>query len=43
MNFILGLLIMVSGGSEIDVFWSFVSLVRNKKFLIIGLYEDGMP
>lgn len=34
---------MVSGGNEIDVFWSFVSLVKNKKFLIIGLYEPGLP
>lgn len=43
MNFILGFLIMVSGGSEIDVFWTFISLVRNSNFLIIGLYEEHMP
>lgn len=34
---------MVSGGNEIDAFWCFVSLVKNRDFLIIGLYEDGMP
>lgn len=34
---------MISGGNEIDVFWTFVSLVKNKNFLIIGLYEHGMP
>ena len=43
MNFVLGLLILVSGGNEIEVFWAFRALVQNPEFLIIGLFEDNMP
>lgn len=43
MNFTLGFLLLVSGGSEIDVFWCFVTLVKLPKYHIIGMYEPGMP
>jgi len=43
MNFILGFLLLVSGGCEIDVFWCFVTLVKIPKYLIIGMYEPEMP
>lgn len=43
MNFTLGFLLLVSAGKEIDVFWAFIALIRNPKYLIMGLYEPDMP
>ncbi len=43
MNFVLGFLILVSGGNEIDVFWAFVQLVRRTKYLLIGVFLESMP
>jgi hypothetical protein len=43
MNFVLGFLLLVSGGDEIEVFWSFITLVRRSKYLMIGLFDREMP
>lgn len=43
MNFTLGFLLLISGGKEIDVFWSFIALIRNPKYLIMGIYQQDMP
>ncbi len=39
MNFILGFLILISGGIEEDVFWMFIILGKSSKFLLLGIYE----
>lgn len=43
MNFILGMLLLVSGGDEAGSFSSFISLSFRKEFLLVGLYENGFP
>ena len=43
MNFPVGFLLLVSGGCEIDVFWTFVNLFKEPKYMLIGLYESQMP
>lgn len=43
MNFVLGFLILVSGGNEIDVFWAFITLVKRTKYLLIGIFSESMP
>jgi len=43
MNFIIGMLLMVSGGDESGAFQSFISLAFRKEFLLVGMYETGFP
>ena len=43
MNFIIGFMIIVSQGNEIDTFFSFISIARNQNYLIFGLFETGLP
>lgn len=42
MNFIVGFLIII-GYSQDDAFWMFVHTAINRRFLLLGLYEDGFP
>ena len=42
VNFVVGYLLLV-GYSEVDTFWMFCHLAINKRYLILGLYEDGFP
>lgn len=39
MNYLIGFLLITSGGNEKESFWIFKSMAENKKFLIKGLYE----
>jgi len=32
----------VSGGNELEVFWSFVNLLKEPKYLLIGFYDKSM-
>ena len=42
INFVVGFLIIV-GYSENDSFWMFVHIALNRKYLLLGLCEDGFP
>lgn len=42
INFVVGFLIII-GYSENDSFWMFVHIALNRKYLLLGLYEDGFP
>lgn len=42
VNFVVGYLLL-QGYSETDTFWMFAHLAMNKRFLLLGLYEDGFP
>lgn len=42
VNFVVGYLLL-SGYDANDAFWLFVHLVMNRRFLLLGLYEDGFP
>lgn len=42
INFIIGYLIII-GYSEEDSFWMFVHIASNRRYLLLGLYEDGFP
>ena len=43
MNFIMGFLLMLSGGNEIEAFWAFVTLFRDHRFLMMGFFERDFP
>ena len=42
VNFVVGYLLL-SGYDANDAFWLFVHMVMNRRFLLLGLYEDGFP
>jgi hypothetical protein len=42
INFIIGYLLII-GYSEFDAFWLFVHMAINRRYLLLGLYEDGFP
>ena len=42
MNFVLGLILMVSGGKEEDSFKMFMKLSSSPKWIMLGLYEDEL-
>jgi hypothetical protein len=42
INFIIGYLLII-GYSEMDTFWLFVHMAINRRYLLLGLYEDGFP
>jgi len=42
VNFVVGYLLL-SGYDPNDAFWLFIHLVMNRRFLLLGLYEDGFP
>ena len=42
INFIVGYLLII-GYSESDAFWLFIHMALNKRYMILGLYEDGFP
>ncbi|KAL4453137.1 hypothetical protein ABPG74_015368 [Tetrahymena malaccensis] len=43
MNFIMGMLLLVSGGDESSVFDSFISLSFRPEYMLVGLFENGFP
>lgn len=42
INFIVGYLLII-GFSESDAFWLFIHMALNRRYLMLGLYEDGFP
>lgn len=42
INFIVGYLIII-GFSDKDAFWIFIHIALNKRFLLLGLFEDNFP
>ncbi len=42
INFVVAFLIII-GYSENDAFWIFAHLALNRRYLLLGLYEDGFP
>ncbi len=42
INFIVGYLLMV-GFEEFDVFWMFVHIAINRRYLLLGLFQDSFP
>jgi len=40
INFVVGYLIII-GYSEADSFWIFTHIALNKRYMLLGLYEDG--
>jgi hypothetical protein len=43
MNYLVGLLLLVSGGNELEAFWMYVALSRDPKFLIMGVFDYHFP
>jgi len=43
MNFVLGFLLVVSGGKECQTFQLFMKLAEAPKFKILGFFENGFP
>lgn len=43
MNFIVGFLLLMSGGNESDTFWVFTLLARDSEFLFMGMFEESLP
>lgn len=43
MNFLVAFLLIVNGGNELEAFWTFISLARDHRFLVLGLFEKGFP
>lgn len=43
MNFIVGFLLLINGGDELEAFWMFVALARNPDFLMMGFFEANFP
>ena len=42
INFIVGYLIVI-GYSDEDAFWLFVHIALNRRFLLLGMFEDKFP
>ena len=42
INFIVGYFLIV-GYSEEEAFWMFIHFALDKKYLLLGLFEDGFP
>ena len=43
MNFLVGFMLLINGGNELEAFWMFVTLARDHRFLIMGLFEKDLP
>jgi len=43
MNFLVGFMLLINGGNELEAFWMFVTLARDQKFLLMGLFEKDLP
>lgn len=43
MNFLAAFFLLINGGNELETFWAFVSLARDHRFLLMGLFEKGFP
>lgn len=42
INFVVGYL-LIAGFSESDAFWLFIHMAINRRYMLLGLYEDGFP
>lgn len=42
VNFVVGYLLII-GYNEAEAFWLFVHLAINKRYMLLGLYDDGFP
>lgn len=42
VNFVVGYLLIL-GYEANDAFWLFVHMAMNRRYLLLGLYEDGFP
>lgn len=42
INFIVGYLLII-GYSEFDAFWMFTHIALNRRYMLLGLFEDGFP
>ena len=42
INFIVGYLLII-GYSEFDSFWMFIHIALNRRYMLLGLFEDGFP
>ena len=42
INFIIGYLLII-GYSENDAFWIFIHISLNRRYMFLGLFEDGFP
>jgi hypothetical protein len=42
MNFLIAYFLMI-GYSEFDTFWIFVHIAINKRFLLLGFFQDKFP
>lgn len=43
MNFVIGFILLINGGRELEAFWFFVTLARSHEFMLGGLFEPGFP
>jgi len=43
MNFLMGFLLLLNGGNELEAFWVFVTLVRDHKYFMMGFFEKEFP
>lgn len=41
MNFVVGFILLVNGGKELEAFWFFVSLARSHEYMLMGLFEGN--
>ena len=42
INFIVGYLLII-GYSEFDSYWMFIHIALNRRYMLLGLFEDGFP
>ena len=43
MNFLAAFLLLVNGGNEVEAFWMFVTIARDHRFLLMGMFERDFP
>ena len=43
MNFVMGFMLLLNGGDEVEAFWMFVTLARDHRYFMMGFFEQGFP
>ena len=43
MNFVAAFLLLVNGGNEAEAFWMFITIARDHRFLLMGMFEKDFP
>jgi len=43
MNFLVGFMLLINGGNELEAFWMFITLARDQRFMLMGLFEKDLP